>query len=466
MINKKIISIIIIALSIFYFLSNYYIGKGNFSFVKSILNKEQISIIKKYIFPYKFISQKQKEIRQHERTILKQQELLKRIYELPLVKLELDFKESLDDIRIEKALDIKLSDNTIMNKYRLVDGFYAGIYFEYPGSGYIDFHRDNFLVLSSRGILGYNKNFENDLYFKKIKNNINDFIGLKQFSKNKWFSLKDLFIHENKIYISYTEEIRENCWNTSVIYGNMNYAYINFKKLFSSKECIHSKNNIDNEFNAHQSGGRMFYFDNNHILLSVGEYRSRFLAQKKDNINGKIIKININTSDYEIISMGHRNPQGLYYDIENSFIIEAEHGPKGGDEINLIEIDMINGNEILNYGWPVVSAGEHYDHLNNEEKYKKYPLYKSHSEYSFMEPLKSFVPSIGISEITKIGRNSYLVGSLRAYSLYFFELNSEKKMINLKRVKVNERIRDLKFKNNKLYLFLENTASIGIISLN
>lgn len=464
--NKKIILIIIVALPIIYFSSNYYAGKGNFSFVGKILNKEQISIIEKYIFPYKLISKQRKEILQHKSTILLQQGRMESIYELPLVKLELDFKESLNDIRIEKTEDIKLSNNTIMNKYKLVDGFYSGIYFKYPGSGYIDFHQDNLLVLSSRGILGYNKNIKNELHFKAIKNNINDFISLKQFSKHRWFSLKDLLIHENKIYISYTEEVKENCWNTSVIYGNINYANTKFKKLFSSKECVHSKNNIDKEFNAHQSGGRMVNFDNNHILLSVGEYRSRFLAQKKDNINGKIIKINIKTSDYEIISMGHRNPQGLYYDKKNNFIIEAEHGPMGGDEVNLIEIDKIDRDEPLNYGWPIVSAGKHYNHGNNEEKYKKYPLYKSHSKYGFMEPLKSFVPSIGISEITKIGENSYVAGSLRAYSLYFFELNSEKKMINLKRVKTPERIRDMKFKNNKLYLFLENTAQIGIISLN
>ena len=41
-----------------------------------------------------------------------------------------------------------------------------------------------------------------------------------------------------------------------------------------------------------------------------------------------------------IFSMGHRNPQGLYFDEENNFIIETEHGPKGGDEINLIKIDQ------------------------------------------------------------------------------------------------------------------------------
>ena len=99
-------------------------------------------------------------------------------------------------------------------------------------------------------------------------------------------------------------------------------------------------------------------------------------------------------------------------------------------------------------------------------KYKKYPLYKSHSQYGFIEPLKSFVPSIGISEITKIAQNKYVVSSLRENSLYFFQLNNEKEIINLERVEVFERVRDLIFKNDKLYLFLEDTASIGVISLN
>ena len=177
----------------------------------------------------------------------------------------------------------------------------------------------------------------------------------------------------------------------------------------------------------------MISFDNSHILLSLGDYRSRFLAQDKESVNGKIIKINVNNSNYEIVSMGHRNAQGLYFDKENNFILESEHGPEGGDEINLIEVNNINKDEPLNYGWAIVSAGEHYNGKNevNEKKYKKYPLYKSHSEYGFIEPLKSFVPSIGISEISKIEQNRYVVGSMRegmvGRSLYFFELNNEKK---------------------------------------
>ena len=101
----------------------------------------------------------------------------------------------------------------------------------------------------------------------------------------------------------------------------------------------------------------------------------------------------------------------------------------------------------------------------NKKKYKKYPLYKSHSDHGFIEPLKSFQPSIGISEITKISNKSYVVSSLKDRSLYFFEIDENKKITSFERVSLNERIRDLAFKDNKLFLFLEDTASVGIINL-
>lgn len=417
--------------------------------------------------------QKYQTIFQQNQTILQQQKKishlikLQKVYQTYAIDLELKFREQGEDVNISEST-INLSDEQILKKYHLRNGFYAGIYNIMPGSGYLDFYDNNILVLSSRGVLVYKKNISNlDQNFKQIKNNINDFIGIKQFQKKKNFSIKDLLIYENRVFISYTEEIKEDCFNTSIIYANINYNYLKFKKLFSSKECIHIHKNVDKEFSAHQTGGRITGFDNNHILLSTGEYKSRFLAQNKESVNGKILKININDSYFEIISMGHRNPQGLYFDKDNDYILETEHGALGGDEINLIEVKKISLTKPLNYGWPIVSAGEHYGGKSeeNKKKYEKYPLYKSHTKYGFVEPLKSFVPSIGISEIVKIGDNKYVLGSLRDKSLYFFELK-ENKIINLKRVEVFERIRDLKFHEKKLYLFLEDTPSIGVISLN
>ena len=439
-------------------------GSGRYNLKSPILEYEQRELIKKYIFPHRVISKQQKTISQ----------LKKSITLLDLSKIELIIKKSGFEIITEESI-VKLSNNKTLKKYNLTSGFYSGIKNVLPGSGYIDFNEDNLIVLSVRGVLAFKKNIEDtEENFKQIKNNINDFIGMKQFEKNRKFSLKDLFLLNGKIYISFTEEIKEDCWNTSIIYGDMNYENINFEKLISPKDCVHSSNNIDKEFEALQSGGKIISFDDNYILLSIGDYRSRHLAQDIKSVNGKIIKVNINNGNYEIISMGHRNPQGLYFDKENNFILETEHGPNGGDEINLIEVSKISKDKIQNYGWAVSSYGVHGGGGKNEankEKYEKYPLYKSHSKYGFIEPLKAYVPSIGISEIIKVGKNKYVHGSMGNVrdgdkSLYFFELNDDKKIINLEQVKVFERIRDLKFYNNELYLFMEDTASIGVINLN
>ncbi len=439
------------------------ISIGAVYYLLQILDNDQKLIIKKYIFPYQKISMLENNIIQLE----DKYNNLQNNTRISLIEFELNFKNSNNNISTIKS-SLKLNNNMRMEK-NLLQGFFTGISNFYPGSGFIDFYKNDLFLLSSKGILAYSTNINEIKIFRQIQNNINDFIDLKQFSKSETFSLKDIFIFKEKIFISFTEEMKEDCWNTSIIYGDINYENIVFKKLFTPKECIHSTENLDKEFTAHQAGGRMISFDDNHILFTIGDYRSRHLAQNKKSVNGKIIKINIDNSEYEIITMGHRNPQGLYFDKESNIILTTEHGPRGGDEINLIEVDKINKENILNYGWAISSAGEHYGEANVKswkKKYVKYPLYKSHSKYGFVEPLKSFVPSIGIAEVIKISENKYVVTSMKAQSLYFFELNSQKQIINLKKVEVFERVRDIKLRNNKLYLFLEDTASIGVIDLN
>jgi len=457
MLKKPKIKILILLISII-IISGYLLISSTFENNK-LLNNEQKQLIKKYIFPYKFISQQGQYITQRDKLLV----------ELDLPNYELLKKKEGSEIILKSSIE-KLSNNKTLKKYKLTSGFYAGISNIMPGSGYIDFYENNMFVLSARGVLAFKKNLENDKEnFKQIRNNINEFIGIKQFKKFKDISLKDILIFNKKIYVSYTDEIKQDCWNISVIYGDINYERISFKKLFAPKNCIHSKDNLDKEFTPSQTGGRMISFDDNQILLTTGEFRSRYLAQDDQSINGKVIKININSKEYEIISMGLRNQQGLYFDKENNFILGSEHGPQGGDEINLIEVNKINKDKIQNFGWPISSAGEHYGGKTaerNKKKYEKYPLYKSHSKYGFIEPLKSFVPSIGISEIVKVGQNRYVVSSMKDKSLYFFELNEKKQIINLNRVEVFERVRDLRFNNKKLYLFMEDTASIGVIDLN
>ena len=79
--------------------------------------------------------------------------------------------------------------------------------------------------------------------------------------------------------------------------------------------------------------------------------------------------------------------------MDKDYILSTEHGPHGGDEINL----NLNTKIIKNFGWAISSYGEHYggkDSPVNKSKYKKYPLHKSHKDYNFIEPIKYFVPSI------------------------------------------------------------------------
>ena len=74
----------------------------------------------------------------------------------------------------------------------------------------------------------------------------------------------------------------------------------------------------------------------------------------------------------KLISLGHRNPQGILYDKENDILFNAEHGPQGGDEIN------INKNlfQISNFGWPISSYGNH--SIDDPKLYELVSLNKSH----------------------------------------------------------------------------------------
>ena len=410
---------------------------------------------------------------------------------------DLNIKKNNSNLEYSINPDHSFSNNKInINVYSPQNNILLyGIANQFPGSGYLETYNDNLILISASGILAYSdskvKNINTNLYFKQIKTNISQFIGEEQFKKSRihdfdwleggWFSIKDINIYKGQIYISYTREVEENCWNTSLLHGKMDYKLIIFENLFTSDECVHFYDNIDGEFNAHQSGGRIINVDDKNLLFSTGDFRSRFRAQKVNSIFSKIIEINKNTKDYKVVSMGHRNPQGLYYNKKNNFLLEAEHGPEGGDEINLIKL---NNNKIPNYGWPISSYGEHYGGKNapyNKKKYVKYPLYKSHSEYNFIEPLIYFDPSIGISQIVGLNQDdNYVVASMKDESLYFFEYDYNNKNITtpnkvrtgyandikIERVHIGERIRDMIYYNEKLYLYLEDTASIAEVSLN
>ena len=112
----------------------------------------------------------------------------------------------------------------------------------------------------------------------------------------------------------------------------------------------------------------------------------------------------------------------------------------------------------------------HYDHV----KYKSKKSYlKSHSNNNFKEPIYSFVPSIGISEIIKVPNkfsknwdNNFLLASLNGGSLYRIKFSKNfEKIIYKEKIFIDRRIRDLKYsvKYNVIILALEDWKEIGIL---
>lgn len=443
---KKLL-IILITLIISYIIGSIFFNNiKNLNFFSFITYEHRI-LIYKYIFPYKYIK-----VLQHK---------LSTVYLIPEMKSMSD-----DYIRFEgpKRLEI-FGQTTDLKMLNNSQNLTAGINNNTPGSAYLDFNERQLFLVSSRGLIAYFDNFDvgETLKFNIIPNNIRTFISEKQFSKNKWFSIKDTMINNGKIYISYTKELEPNCWNTSLIVSEIDVKNLEFKELFNPKYCVKEKDQ-ENAFNAHQSGGRIINFNNENILLSIGDYRKRFLAQRNDKVFGKIISINKLSGEYKIISKGHRNPQGLLFNKTGNYIMSTEHGPYGGDEINL---NLNPLEKTSNFGWPISSYGEHYpgEVKKNSKIYENYPLKKSHSEFGFVEPLHYFVPSIGISEIIHFKENKFIASSMISRSIYTFELNNNYKIQNLKKIYVGERIRDMVYNKNlrMLIMFLENSSSIGVV---
>lgn len=145
-------------------------------------------------------------------------------------------------------------------------------------------------------------------------------------------------------------------------------------------------------------GARMSFLPDMSLLITVGDgFDLREQAQVKANHFGSIVRVtdsgkvpsdnpfvDDDSAQPEIFSIGHRNPQSIAYDPVDKKIYASEHGPRGGDEVNLIEA----GN---NYGWPIATYGIDYSGARISP-YETYP--------GTVQPLKYWTPSIGPSGMT------------------------------------------------------------------
>ena len=202
-----------------------------------------------------------------------------------------------------------------------------------------------------------------------------------------------------------------------------------------------------------------------------------------DSIFGKIISIDKISKKVRIISLGHRNSQGLSFDIENKVLYSTDHGPQGGDEINIIEdlnFEDLNF-ETPNFGWPIASYGIHYEYFSDEDLIKLYqlaPLKKTHHELGFKEPIYIFNKSIGITQILpflnkKENKTNLFIGALGNkisegdMSINIISLNDKFLFDSKSVLAIGERIRDMLYlpKIHSIILTLESSGSLGVLKL-
>ena len=182
------------------------------------------------------------------------------------------------------------------------------------------------------------------------------------------------------------------------------------------------------------AAGRLAVIDKKSAYLTIGDLG----YSEIDNVNrrgdlGSVFKVSATTR--EKISTGHRNQQGIL--LIGKDLYTSEHGPRGGDELNIIE-------KGVDYGWPAVTYGEPYssgDYVRPKET-------GSHDGYR--KPLTYWVPSVAPTELVQLNGSQWgpwagqiVMGTLREESLIFIELLDPKKVGKLTTHPVNERIRDL-----------------------
>tara|TARA_B100000780_G_C21100361_1_gene444028 strand:- start:288 stop:1592 length:1305 start_codon:yes stop_codon:yes gene_type:complete len=302
-------------------------------------------------------------------------------------------------------------------------------------------------------------NDEDQINFKKLKTNLEDLILPGNLLKD---GITDIFINDKKIYIL-AHEKKNNC-NTIYLYsGSFNLNSINFENIFSTKkiiECV-DKGTSPGRIQALKVNGEknlLVSFSNKQQAADVYKEMSELENESIEDF-GSILSINEKTKEFKVYAKGFRNSKGLY--VDEKVIMSTDNGPRGGDEINKVI-------ENKHYGWPYASYGERY------KKFDRPTYKKDHKKYGFQEPVHSFIYALGMGEIIKLDnsfseywQNNFLVSTLNSKHLLRLKFDDEfNRIIYNEKIFIGERVRDLKYnsKNKKIFIGLNSTGSLGIIS--
>lgn len=207
-------------------------------------------------------------------------------------------------------------------------------------------------------------------------------------------------------------------------------------------------------------GSRIIFDRNNLLYMSVGDRGVQDSAQKMNNHFGKVLRFNddgtvpstnplvgVPNTLPQIYCWGNRNIQGMAMNPATGEIYAHEHGPRGGDELNLIKPNT-------NYGWPEVTFGINYDGT---------PITPDTSLPGMTLPLTYWVPSIAPSGMTFI-RNGQplneadiLIGALAGTHIHWLKMKDDKRVSSTRSMNGYARFRDIRqAPDGKLYAMTES----------
>lgn len=264
------------------------------------------------------------------------------------------------------------------------------------------------------------------------------------------------------IYLSYSSpEGTENGAHTAIMRARLRENALVEKQLLYKAE--------PNTRKSHHFGSRFAFDKDGYLYFSIGERGERDVnPQDITRDGGKIYRLKDDGSipadnpftdnpnaKHAIYSYGHRNPQGMVIHPETGEVWTHEHGPRGGDEINIIK-------KGANYGWPVITYGINYSGTKITDETEKEGM---------EQPLYYWVPSIAPSGMAFVTSDIYpdwkgnlLVGALAFQYLERLVLENNKVTYREKLLTDMGRIRDVRQgPDGYIYVSVEGKGIVKIV---
>jgi glucose/arabinose dehydrogenase len=285
---------------------------------------------------------------------------------------------------------------------------------------------------------------------------LDEISGVPTVSQNGQGGLLDIALHpnfssNNFVYLTYAVAAtggQTTALGRGTLVGNQ---LQNFTELFRALPIRNSGTHF---------GSRIVFDRNNFLYMSVGDRGAQDNAQDKNNHLGKVLRFNddgtvpasnplvgIANTKPEIFCWGNRNIQGMAMNPATGEIYAHEHGPRGGDELNLIKPNT-------NYGWPAVTFGINYDGT---------PITPDTTLPGMELPLTYWVPSIAPSGMTFI-RNGQpnneadiLIGALAGTHIHWLKMKDDKRVSSTRSMNGYARFRDVRqAPDGKIYAMTES----------